>query len=80
MLLGEFIAFLTYFGMILGPIQTLLGFLNLFPKIKVSLERLEVLLSKNEDKISYKELYEDASIHFKNASFFIQTINSFSSI
>lgn len=69
MLLGEFIAFLTYFGMILGPIQTLLGFLNSFPKIKVSLERLEVLLPKVEEKILHKKLYKKTSVHFENVSF-----------
>lgn len=40
MTLGELIAFLTYFGMILGPVQTFLGVLNAYPKAKVSFQRL----------------------------------------
>ncbi|MFZ3052706.1 MAG: ABC transporter ATP-binding protein [Sulfuricurvum sp.] len=44
MKLGELIAFLTYFGMILGPVQTLLGVLNTYPKAKVSFQRLQEML------------------------------------
>ena len=44
MSLGELIAFLTYFGMILGPVQTLLGVLNGYPKAKVSFARITELL------------------------------------
>ena len=44
MTLGELIAFLTYFGMILGPVQTLLGVVNAYPKAKVSFERLREVL------------------------------------
>lgn len=44
MQLGELIAFLTYFGMILGPVQTLLGVLNTYPKAKVSFQRIQEIL------------------------------------
>ncbi len=44
MKLGELIAFLTYFGMILGPVQTLLGVLNSYPKAKVSFQRIQEIL------------------------------------
>lgn len=46
MSLGELIAFLTYFGMILGPVQTLLGVLNAYPKAKVSFQRLESIMKE----------------------------------
>lgn len=44
MKLGEVIAFLTYFGMVLGPVQTLLGVLNAYPKAKISFQRLTEIL------------------------------------
>jgi ATP-binding cassette subfamily B protein len=69
MLLGEFIAFLTYFGIILGPIQSILGFLNSMPKIKVSLERLEVILPRIHKDIVYKEIQHDVNINIKDADF-----------
>lgn len=69
MLLGEFIAFLTYFGIILGPIQTFLGFLNSFPKVKVSIERINLLIPKVNNNQVYKELINEHTISFENVSF-----------
>ena len=69
MLLGEFIAFLTYFGIILGPIQTFLGFLNSFPKVKVSLERINLLIPKENTNKVYKKINTEHTISFENVSF-----------
>lgn len=67
--IGEFIAFLTYFGMILAPIQTFLGILNNIPKAKVSLERLSVLIPKINPNTNYQLIEKFPDIKFENLSF-----------
>jgi ATP-binding cassette subfamily B protein len=47
--IGELMAFLTYFGMILAPVHTILGVINNLPKVKVSLNRILEILPKDED-------------------------------
>ncbi|MCT7585170.1 ABC transporter ATP-binding protein [Aliarcobacter butzleri] len=49
--IGELFAFLTYFTMILAPVHTILGVINNFPKVKVSLNRVLEILPKEKDKI-----------------------------
>ena len=67
---GEFIAFLTYFGMILGPIQSLLGVINNIPRVKVSLDRLSVLVPKEQNQTKNKiKLSENFNINFENLCF-----------
>lgn len=68
MQIGEFIAFLTYFGMILAPIQTFLGIINNIPKAKVSLERLFVFVPQANINYTYKDINQP-SIEFENLSF-----------
>lgn len=46
---GELIAFLTYFGMVLAPVHTILGVVNNIPKVKVSLSRVSEILPKDEN-------------------------------
>lgn len=46
--IGELVAFLTYFTMILAPVHTILGVLNNLPKVKVSLNRVLEILPKDE--------------------------------
>ncbi|KLE09007.1 ABC transporter ATP-binding protein [Aliarcobacter butzleri L354] len=52
--IGELFAFLTYFTMILAPVHTILGVINNFPKVKVSLNRVLEILPKEKDKIELK--------------------------
>ncbi|MDN5072099.1 ABC transporter ATP-binding protein [Aliarcobacter butzleri] len=49
--IGELFAFLTYFTMILAPVHTILGVINNFPKVKVSLNRVLEILPKEKDNI-----------------------------
>lgn len=66
--IGELIAFLTYFGMILAPVHTILGVINNLPKVKVSLNRVMEILPKDE-KIEILKT-DDYDISIKDLSFF----------
>ena len=70
--IGELMAFLTYFSMVLSPVHTLLGILNNIPKLKVSIERLSEILpiQKNEKRI--KEIPNSPNIRFENIYFSYQ--------
>jgi ATP-binding cassette, subfamily B, bacterial len=65
--LGELMAFLTYFGMILAPVHTILGVMNNLPKVKVSLNRILEILPKDEKIEILKTLNYDISV--KDLSF-----------
>ena len=65
--IGELFAFLTYFTMILAPVHTILGVINNFPKVKVSLNRVLEILPKEKDKIELKTTNFDLNI--KNLEF-----------
>ncbi|MFX4217542.1 ABC transporter ATP-binding protein [Aliarcobacter butzleri] len=65
--IGELFAFLTYFTMILAPVHTILGVINNFPKVKVSLNRVLEILPKQKDKIELKTTNFDLII--KNLEF-----------
>ncbi len=65
--LGELMAFLTYFGMILAPVHTILGVMNNLPKVKVSLNRVLEILPKDEKIEILKTLNYDISV--KDLSF-----------
>ncbi len=65
---GELVAFLTYFGMILSPIHTILGVVNNIPKVKVSFKRLSDILPNEESFILLDEKRFDIKI--RNLSFF----------
>ncbi|MFW3440186.1 ABC transporter ATP-binding protein [Aliarcobacter butzleri] len=65
--IGELFAFLTYFTMILAPVHTILGVINNFPKVKVSLNRVLEILPKQKDKIELKTTNFDLNI--KNLEF-----------
>ncbi|WP_345977851.1 ABC transporter ATP-binding protein [Sulfurimonas sp. HSL3-7] len=59
--LGELIAFLTYFGMILAPVNTILGIINNLPKVKVSLNRvMEILPNEEQPKRFRAERFDIA--------------------
>ncbi|MCT7649455.1 ABC transporter ATP-binding protein/permease [Aliarcobacter butzleri] len=64
---GELFAFLTYFTMILAPVHTILGVINNFPKVKVSLNRVLEILPKEKDNIELKTTNFDLNI--KNLKF-----------
>ena len=66
--IGELFAFLTYFTMILAPVHTILGVINNFPKVKVSLNRVLEILPKEKDNIELITKNFDLSI--KNLEFF----------
>lgn len=66
--IGELVAFLTYFTMILAPVHTILGVINNFPKVKVSLNRVLEILPKEKDNIELITKNFDLSI--KNLEFF----------
>lgn len=81
--IGELFAFLTYFTMILAPVHTILGVINNFPKVKVSLNRVLEILPKEKDKIELKTTNFDLVIKnlefsysnnkiFENLNFFIK--------
>lgn len=65
--IGELIAFLTYFGMILAPVHTILGVMNNLPKVKVSLNRVMEILPKDK-KIEILKT-DDYDISIKDLSF-----------
>ncbi|MFY4820302.1 ABC transporter ATP-binding protein, partial [Aliarcobacter butzleri] len=65
--IGELFAFLTYFTMILAPVHTILGVINNFPKVKVSLNRVLEILPKQKDNIELKTTNFDLAI--KNLEF-----------
>ncbi|MCG3667132.1 ABC transporter ATP-binding protein/permease [Aliarcobacter butzleri] len=65
--IGELFAFLTYFTMILAPVHTILGVINNFPKVKVSLNRVLEILPKEKDNIELKTTNFDLVI--KNLEF-----------
>lgn len=65
--IGELFAFLTYFTMILAPVHTILGVINNFPKVKVSLNRVLEILPKDKDNIELKTTNFDLNI--KNLEF-----------
>lgn len=65
--IGELFAFLTYFTMILAPVHTILGVINNFPKVKVSLNRVLEILPKEKDNIELKITNFDLAI--KNLEF-----------
>ncbi|MFW3405706.1 ABC transporter ATP-binding protein [Aliarcobacter butzleri] len=65
--IGELFAFLTYFTMILAPVHTILGVINNFPKVKVSLNRVLEILPKDKDNIELKTTNFDLAI--KNLEF-----------
>lgn len=65
--IGELFAFLTYFTMILAPVHTILGVINNFPKVKVSLNRVLEILPKEKDNIELKTTNFDLAI--KNLEF-----------
>ncbi|MCT7594172.1 ABC transporter ATP-binding protein [Aliarcobacter butzleri] len=65
--IGELFAFLTYFTMILAPVHTILGVINNFPKVKVSLNRVLEILPKEKDDIELKTTNFDLVI--KNLEF-----------
>ncbi|MFW3340284.1 ABC transporter ATP-binding protein [Aliarcobacter butzleri] len=50
--IGELVAFLTYFTMILAPVHTILGVVNNIPKVKVSFNRIiEILPEEKKSKV-----------------------------
>lgn len=49
---GELVAFLTYFTMILSPVHTLLGIMNNVPKVKVSINRINEVLPLSMQPVS----------------------------
>lgn len=66
--IGELVAFLTYFTMILAPVHTILGVINNLPKVKVSLNRVLEILPKEKDNIELITKNFDLSI--KDLEFF----------
>ncbi len=67
--IGELIAFLSYFSMVLSPVHTLLGILNNIPKLKVSLARLNEILPKENNKKNITNLEKNLDIKLENLSF-----------
>jgi len=67
--IGELIAFLSYFSMVLSPVHTLLGILNNIPKLKVSINRLNEILPKEEIKKVIVDFPKNSDITFKDFSF-----------
>ncbi|AXX92764.1 multidrug resistance ABC transporter, ATP-binding/permease components [Malaciobacter molluscorum LMG 25693] len=59
---GELVAFLTYFGMILSPVHTILGIVNNIPKVKVSFNRVLQILPKEQETIFLNENSYDLNI------------------
>jgi ATP-binding cassette, subfamily B, bacterial len=70
--IGELIAFLSYFSMILSPVHTLLGILNNIPKLKVSINRLNEIIPVKENKKTIKNLEKNLHIKIENLSFIYQ--------
>lgn len=69
MLIGQFIAFLTYFGIILSPIQTVLGVLNNLPRVEASFDRLSIFLQTSQNKSKQQILDQKPDIKFENVHF-----------
>ena len=67
--IGELIAFLSYFSMVLSPVHTLLGILNNIPKLKVSINRLNEILPKDEAQKDIITLSQNLDISLKSLSF-----------
>jgi len=67
--IGELIAFLSYFSMVLSPVHTLLGILNNIPKLKVSINRLNEIIPVKENKKTIKNLEKNLHIKIENLSF-----------
>jgi ATP-binding cassette, subfamily B, bacterial len=67
--IGELIAFLSYFAMVLSPVHTVLGILNNLPKLKVSINRLNEILPDIQNIQDVSSLSKDLDIEFKNISF-----------
>ncbi len=67
--IGELIAFLSYFTMVLSPVHTVLGILNNIPKLKVSINRLNEILPENLDTNENENLPEKIDIEFRNIGF-----------
>ncbi|MDC7250786.1 MAG: ABC transporter ATP-binding protein, partial [Sphaerochaetaceae bacterium] len=66
---GELIAFLSYFSMVLSPVHTILGILNNIPKLKVSMQRLEEITPKEVSKKDIKFLEKNLDLELKNITF-----------
>jgi len=67
--IGELMAFLTYFSLVLNPVHTLLGILNNLPKLKVSIQRLDEIIPNKKEKTKYKNISNKPNIKFENISF-----------
>ncbi|WP_072681576.1 ABC transporter ATP-binding protein [Arcobacter sp. LA11] len=67
--IGQLIAFLSYFSMVLSPVHAVLGILNNIPKLKVSINRLDEILPKNIKEKKINNLPKNFDIEFKNLSF-----------
>jgi len=67
--IGELMAFLTYFSMVLNPVHTILGILNNLPKLKVSIDRLEAIIPPTEKEKKFLSLSTTPVISFENISF-----------
>lgn len=67
--IGQLIAFLSYFAMVLSPVHTILGIINNIPKLKVSINRLEEIVPKNIEKKEIMTLPKSFEIEFKNLTF-----------
>jgi len=67
--IGELIAFLSYFSMVLSPVHTLLGILNNIPKLKVSINRLNEILPNEEMKKVIVDFPKNSDITFKDFGF-----------
>lgn len=67
--IGELMAFLTYFTLVLNPVHTLLGILNNLPKLKVSIQRLDEIIPNEKERTVYKNISTKPNIKFENISF-----------
>lgn len=67
--IGELIAFISYFAMVLSPVHTVLGILNNLPKLKVSINRLNEILPDIQNTQNISSLTKDIDIEFRNISF-----------
>jgi len=67
--IGELMAFLTYFSMVLSPVHTILGILNNLPKLKVSIDRLDVIIPPKEKTKQFNTVSQNPVIEFENLSF-----------
>lgn len=67
--LGELIAFLSYFSMVLSPVHTMLGILNNIPKLKVSINRLNEILPDSLEEKSIKIFPKNSFLELKDINF-----------